>query len=91
MTLNQFKSKVKTSLDARIEVARLRDQLEGALRERNDANALSLEACRNVINAIRGDIEEGEIARCGPRSVMFQRAERRSGLRRNITAVKKAA
>jgi hypothetical protein len=84
---------VKPALDARALVARLRDQLEGARRERNEANSSALQECNNVINAIRGDIDEGEDGALWAALGYVPKSERRSGLRRNSTVpvLKKAA
>ena len=79
MTLDEFKAKVKPSLDSREKIASLRRQLEAAIN-----------ICTKVVNAVRGDIEHGEDSALFKALGYVPKSERRSGLRRMVT-LKKAA
>ncbi|MCA1854146.1 MAG: hypothetical protein LC647_17685 [Beggiatoa sp.] len=60
MTLDQFKAKVKPSLDCREKIATLRRQLKAAIKKRQECDAASIDVCAKVVNAVRGDIAHGE-------------------------------
>ena len=91
MTFAQFKATVKPALDARVPVTTLRHQLEEAVRDRQEADATATDACLKVVNAVRGDVDEGENSTLYKALGYVPKNERRSGLRRNITVLKKAA
>jgi len=90
MTLDQFKAKVKPSLDCREKIARLRRQLETAIKKRQECDAASTDICIKVVNALRGDIEYGEDSALYKALGYVPKSERKSGLRR-MAALKKAA
>ena len=90
MTLDQFKAKVKPSLDSREKIASLRRQLETAIKKRQECDAASIDVCTKVVNAVRGDIAYGEDSVFFTALGYVPKIERRSGLRRTV-ALKKAA
>jgi len=90
MTLDQFKAKVKPSLDCREKIASLRRQLEAAIKKRQECDAASTDICTKVVNAVRGDIAYGEDSALFKALGYVPKSERRSGLRRMAT-LKKAA
>ncbi|MGH8590039.1 MAG: hypothetical protein ACREXX_12130 [Gammaproteobacteria bacterium] len=90
MTLDQFKAKVKPSLDCREKIASLRRQLETAIKKRQESDAASTDVCAKVVNAVRGDIGYGEDSALYKALGYVPKSERKSGLRRMAT-LKKAA
>ena len=60
MTLDEFKLAVKPSLDARDAIGTLENQLITANDDRDDADRVSMEKVALVVNAVKGDITEGE-------------------------------
>ena len=60
MTLAQFKTAVQPSLDARDHIDTLNDQLTAAMVDRDKADVTSLAQVALVVNAVKGDITEGE-------------------------------
>ena len=86
MTLTQFKNKVKGSLDARTKLAGLENQLTAALNERDDADKASNEAMQFVVNAVKGDPNEGEDGELYEAMGYVRKSERRSGLSRKAPA-----
>jgi hypothetical protein len=82
LTLDQFKAKVKPSLDCRDKIASLRRQLEAAIKKRKECDAESYEFCAKVVNAVRGDVEFGEDSALYKALGYVPKSERKSGLRR---------
>src|SRR5262245_48909631 len=91
MTFAQFKATVKPALDARVPVTTLRNQLKEAVRDRQEADVEAIDACLKVVNAVRGDVEEGENSALYKALGYVPKNERRSGLHRRITVLKNAA
>lgn len=60
MTLEQFKGKVKPSLDLRDQLVTLRTQATDSLVQRHQTDDASISAAQLVVNAVKGDPEEGE-------------------------------
>ena len=60
MTLAQFTAKVKPSLDAREDIDTLDNQLIAAADRRDDADVESMKQLLLVVNAVKGDVTEGE-------------------------------
>lgn len=83
MTLDQFTAKVKPALDARVTVAALEDQLSAAINARSDADKASLATIALVVNAVKGDPEEGEDSALYEALGYVRKSERKSGLKRN--------
>ena len=86
MTLAQFKTKVKPSLDARTNIAYLRLQLQAAIKTRDESDTGSCEACALVVNAVRGEVDFGEDSALYKALGYIPKSERRSGLGRRKAA-----
>jgi len=80
MTLAQFKTKVKPSLDVRTEVATLETQLKAARQNRNNADVVSNEEALNVVNGVRSTPGYGENSALYRAMGYIPKNERRSGL-----------
>ncbi|MDO8540160.1 MAG: hypothetical protein Q7S40_06915 [Opitutaceae bacterium] len=91
MSLAQFKTKVKPSFDTRAEVARLQAELLAATNQRNDADAASIAVMQLVVNAVKGDPNEGEDGELYEAMGYIRQSERRTGLTRRGTIAKAAA
>jgi hypothetical protein len=87
LTLEQFKAKLQPSLDARTQIASLEQQLQAAINARADADRTSLATISLVVNAVRGDPEEGEDSALYEAMGYVRKSERRSGLRRGARTV----
>jgi len=59
LTLEQFKEAVKPSLEVRAEIADLEGRLQAAKARRATVDPASIEVIRAVVNAVKGDREEG--------------------------------
>jgi hypothetical protein len=86
MTLAQLQEKVAPSLAARAIIARLENELIAAQNQRDDADAASLEAIQFVVNAVKGDPEEGEDGELYEAMGYVRKSERKSGLSRKAKA-----
>ena len=60
MTLEQFTAKIKPSLDARDDIDTLNNQMIAAVDRRDDADVASMAQVALVVNAVKGDVTEGE-------------------------------
>ena len=60
MTLAQFTAKVQPSLDARAQIDTLENQLTAAMDERDTADVATMKQVLLVVNAVKGDPDEGE-------------------------------
>ena len=60
MTLEQFKARVQPSVAARSQVTVLRNKVTDSRVLRHQSDGASLELAQLVVNAVKGDIEEGE-------------------------------
>ena len=85
-TLAQFKDKIKPSLDARASISTLENQLLAAQNTRDDADKASLSALLLVVNAVKGDPEEGDNGELYEAMGYVRRSERSSGLHRGKQA-----
>jgi hypothetical protein len=88
MTLAQFKTKVKPSLDARTAVAAAENQLIAAQDQRDDADEVSISAIQFVVHAVKGDPDEGEDGELYEALGYVRKSERSSGLHRGPGAAK---
>ncbi len=86
LSLEQFKAKIKASLDARAAIAALENQLLAAQNQRDDADKASLATIALVVNAVKGDPEEGEDGEFYEALGYVRKSERKSGLRRGKLA-----
>lgn len=82
LTLAQFKDAVKPGTDARAEIAALENQLLVAQSNRAKASKAALAAALLVVNAVKGDPEEGEDGELYEAMGYVRRSERSSGLHR---------
>lgn len=82
MTLDQFKARLKPSFDSRAAIAALDNQLLAAQNQRDDADADALAAINLVVNAVKGDPQEGEDGEFYEALGYVRKSERKSGLRR---------
>jgi len=86
LSLAQFEARVKPSLDTRAAIASLENQLIAAQNQRDDADADALAAIALVVNAVKGDPEEGEDGEFYEALGYVRKSERKSGLRRGKAA-----
>lgn len=82
MTLTQYKTKVKPSLDARAAIQTLEHQLTSATDVRDDADAVTSEANQKVIKGVVGDTEYGDDSDLYEAMGYVRKSERKSGLSR---------
>jgi hypothetical protein len=82
MTLEQFKAKVQPSLTARDQLKNLRTQTTDSQVQRQHSDAASLEAVLLVVNAVKGDPDEGENGSLYTTMGYIPKNQRRSGLTR---------
>ncbi len=82
MNLDDFKSRVQQSLDARLALRVATDQLVAAQNSRSDTDAATMRALLLVVNAIKGDPAHGEDSSLYEACGYVRKSERRSGLSR---------
>lgn len=79
MTLEQFTAKVQPSLDARAEIDTLDNKLIAAADQRDDADKESMKQVTLVVNAVKGDVTEGEDGELYEAMGYIRKSERASG------------
>ena len=79
MTLDEFKAKVKPSLDARDAIGTLENQLIAAADDRDDADIVSMKQVALVVAAVKGDITEGEDSDLSEAMGYVRKSERATG------------
>jgi hypothetical protein len=79
MTLEQFKTKIKPSLDARELIDTLDNQLIAAADQRDTSDIESMKQYNFVVNSIKGDPEEGEDGELYEAAGYVRKSERKSG------------
>ncbi len=82
MTLEQFKAKVQPSLAAREQLTTLRTQATDSLIQRQQSDAATLGLTQLVVNAVKGDAEEGEDGPLYAAMGFVPKSLKRSGLTR---------
>jgi len=82
MTLDEFKLKVKPSVDARNQIDTLENQMIAAQDQRDSADIESLKQVGFVVNAVKGDPAEGEDGELYEAMGYVRKSERKSGLTR---------
>ena len=87
LTLAQFKTKVKPSLDTRAEIETLNRQLDGLRVDRDNADTVSEEITDSVVNSVKGDPSFGENSSLYASFGYIRKADRKSGLIRVATNV----
>ena len=79
MTLAQFKAKIKPSLDARDAIGTVENQLIAANDQRDIADLESMKQVALVVNAVKGDITEGEDGELYEAMGYVRKSERKTG------------
>jgi len=87
----QFRATVAPSLSARQAITRLESEVISAQNQRDDADKKSMVAILLVVNAIKGDPQEGEDGELYEAMGYVRKSERKSGLSRKGTAKAMAA
>ncbi len=82
MTLEQFKAKVQPSLDTRSQLVTLSSQATDNRTQRHASDDASLQLVQLVVNAVKGDPEEGEDGSLYAAMGYVPKSQRRSGLTR---------
>lgn len=82
MTLEQFKAKVAPSLNARQQLSALREQVVLSRTERHQHDVVANNLVNLVVNAIKGDPDEGEDGALYAALGYVRKSARRSGLTR---------
>ena len=79
MTLEQFTAKVKPSLDERDAIDTLNNQLLAASDRRDIADVESMALVLLVVNAVKGDVTEGEDGELYEALGYVRKSERKTG------------
>ena len=82
MTLEQFKAKVQPSLDSRSQLTTLQGQTTDSRAQRRQSDSVSNDAMNLVVNAVKGDPDEGENGALYAAMGYIPKSARRSGLTR---------
>jgi len=82
MTLDQFKTAVQPSLDARELIKDLENQLTQAINQRDAADAVSVEKMQGVVAGVKADPTEGPNSSLLEAFGYTRKSERKSGLSR---------
>jgi len=82
MTLEQFKAKVAPALNARQQLTALREQVVHSRTERHQHDVAAIGLINLVVNAIKGDPDEGEDGALYAALGYVRKSARRSGLTR---------
>ena len=91
MTLAQFTAKVQPSLDTRATIDGLEEQKKVAMDQRDKADTASNEQLLLVVNAVKGDPDEGEDGELYEAMGYVRKSDRKSGLTRKKAAAAAAA
>ena len=86
MSLDQFKAKMKPSLDARSDVATLENQMLAAQDRRDTADVKAMETIQFVTSSVKGDPTEGPDSELYEAMGFVRKSERNSGLSRKKQA-----
>lgn len=82
MTLEEFRTRVKPSLDTRQTLKTLKDSQIDALTTRSQSDEESMKTLLLVVNSIKGDPSEGEDSALYKACGYVRKSERKSGLSR---------
>ena len=91
MTLDQFKTAVQPSLDARELIKDLENQLTHAINQRDAADAVSLEKMQGVVAGVKADPTEGPNSSLLEAFGYTRKSERKSGLSRKAAVMEVTA
>jgi len=86
MTLDQFNTKTGPSLAARDLIDRLENELIAAQNQRDEADQVTIDTLKLVVNAVKGDVDEGEDGELYEAMGYVRTSERKSGLGRKSKA-----
>lgn len=87
LTLAQYKTKVKPSLDARAQIETLNHQLTAATDARDDADAATQAVNQKVVKGVAGDVNYGDDSDLYEAMGYVRKSERKSGLSRKKSNV----
>ena len=87
LSQEEFMASVQPSLDLRERITQAQKQLAALLNQREAADAASLKVVRNVVNAVKADLEEGENSDIYETIGFVRSSERKTNLRRARKAV----
>jgi len=87
MSLDQFREKTAPSLAARATIARLENELIAAQNQRDDADQASSDIVQLVVDAVKGDTDEGPDGELYEAMGYVRKSERKSGLSRKAKVV----
>jgi hypothetical protein len=82
MTIEQFKAKVQPSLDSRGQLTTLQSQTTDSRMQRRQSDSVSNDTMNLVVNAVKGDPDEGEDGALYEAMGYVSKMMRRSGLTR---------
>jgi hypothetical protein len=82
LTLTQFKEAVQGALNARAALNTLENQLLAAQNQRDDQDKVALGVIALVVNAVKGDPDDGEDGELYEAMGYVRKSERSSGLHR---------
>ncbi|MBI3852533.1 MAG: hypothetical protein HY298_19925 [Verrucomicrobia bacterium] len=82
MTLDDFKSRVAPSLSTRVDLSTLQTQATNSRTTRHQSDIVSNDLANLVVNAVKGDPEEGEDGPLYAALGYIPKSARRSGLTR---------
>lgn len=82
MTLDEFKARVKPSLDTRKAIKDLENKISAQQNLRDDGDTESLRLMALVVNGVKADPEEGEDSALYEAMGYVRKSERKSGLKR---------
>ena len=86
MTLEQFKGRVKASLDARAELETIDEHRYATAVRRDDADVMSMDLIQHIVNAIKADPNEGENGEVYAALGYVRKGQRAGGRRRQRAA-----
>ena len=82
MTVEDFKKQVQPFMDARARIADLERQVQDAVSKRDTAEPAAVKAVKSVVNAVKGDLGEGEEGELYSAMGYIPISQRSSGLKR---------
>jgi hypothetical protein len=86
MTLEQFQTQIQPSLAVRAQLTTLKGQTVDSRNQRVQSDSASVALAQLVVNAVRGDVTEGENGSLYAAMGYIPKNERRSGLTRKGAA-----
>jgi hypothetical protein len=82
MTLAEFEKRISASDTVRETIVDLENKLTAAHSQRDEADAAGLVVVQAVVNAVKGDLDEGENGELYEAMGYVRKSERKSGLQR---------